>query len=43
MSASGVLGVERLLTDGASSPLYGAPGDTRLVLTDLLDRLEVRR
>jgi len=43
VSASGVLGVERLLTDGATSPLYGAPGDTRLVLTDLLDRLEVRR
>jgi len=43
VSACGMLGVERLLTDGATSPLYGGSGDLRLHLIDLLDRLEVRR
>jgi hypothetical protein len=43
VSACGVLAVERLLTDGATSPLYGGTGDVRLHLLDLLDRLEVRR
>jgi len=43
VSAAGALGVRRLLTDGASSPLFGAGGDARPHLLDLLDRLEVRR
>ena len=42
VSACGALAVERLLTDGATSPLYGTD-DVRPFLIDLLDRLEVRR
>jgi len=43
ISGCGALGVERLLADGAASPLYRSGGDIRPHLIDLLDRLEVRR
>lgn len=45
VSGCGALGVERLLTDGATSPLFGgaSAAGVRLHLIDLVDRLEVRR
>lgn len=43
VSATGVLAVRRLLTDGAASPLYQPSGDAGLRLAEILDLLEVRR
>jgi hypothetical protein len=43
VSASGVLAVERLITDGAASPLYKPSRDAGPRLAEILDLLEVRR
>jgi hypothetical protein len=43
VAACGVLGVRRLLTDGATSPLYCPTADPVHEFADVLGRLEVRR
>ena len=42
VSAAGVLAVRRLITDGATSPLYHPSSDVGSRLAEILDSLEVR-
>lgn len=42
VSAAGVLAVDRLITDGATSPLYRPSSDVGSRLAEILDSLEVR-
>jgi hypothetical protein len=42
VSAAGVLAVHRLITDGATSPLYQPSSDVGSRLAEILDSLEVR-